>query len=77
MVTELDQLIEEGALVAPHLEQIRNILEADVFEEQMGAMMRDYMQENFRDIEGYSVVVAMLGATKIISAYNLRRVMES
>lgn len=77
MIDELNQFIQEGAAVAPHLEQIRSILEADVFEEQMGAMMRDYMQENFRDIEDYSVVVAMLGATKIISAYNLRRVMES
>lgn len=77
MVTELDQLIEEGALVAPHLDEIKAILEADIFEDEMGRQMREYMQEHFRDISDYGVVVAMLGATKIISAYNLRRVMQS
>ncbi len=76
-MNELDQWIEEGALAAPHLDQIRNILEADVFEDQMGSMMRDYVKEHFPDIESYSVTVAMLGACKIISAYNLRRVLES
>jgi hypothetical protein len=76
-VVELDQLIEEGALVAPHLDQIKTILEADIFEDEMGRQMREYMRENFRDIGDYSVVVAMLGATKIISAYNLRRVMQA
>lgn len=76
-MSELDQLIGEGALAAPHLDRIRDILEADVFEEEMGAMLRDYVQENLRGIEEYSVVVAMLGATKVISAYNMRRVMES
>jgi hypothetical protein len=76
-VDELNSLIEEGALAAPHLDRIKEILEADLFEDQMGAVMRDYVKEHIRDIEGYSVVCAMLGATKIISAYNLRRVMES
>ncbi len=77
MVTELDSLIEEGALAAPHLDRIKDILEADVFEDQMGSMLRDYVGENLPSIEEYSVVVAMLGATKVISAYNMRRVMES
>ncbi len=76
-MNELDQWIEEGALAAPHLDEIRNILEADVFEDQMGSMMRHYVKEHFPDIESYSVAVAMLGACKIISAYNLRRVLES
>jgi hypothetical protein len=76
-MVELDHLIEEGAAVAPHLDRIKDILEADVFEEQMGAMLRDYVQENFRDIESYGALCAMLGACKIISAYNMRRVMES
>jgi hypothetical protein len=76
-VVELDQLIQEGALAAPHLDRIKDILEADVFEDEMGEMMREYVKDNFPDIESYSVVCAMLGACKIISAYNLRRVLQS
>jgi hypothetical protein len=76
-MNELDQHIEAGALAAPHLDRIKEILEADLFEDQMGAVMRDYVKQNFRDIESYSVVCAMLGATHIISAYNMRRVLES
>jgi hypothetical protein len=75
-MVELDQLIQEGALAAPHLERIKAILDADVDEYEMGDMMRDYVRENFRDIESYSVAVAMLGACKIISAYNMRRLMQ-
>lgn len=77
MVTELDSLIEEGAAVAPHLDRIKDILEADVFEDEMGAMLRDYWQENVTDIDTASCVTAMLAATKVISAYNFRRVLES
>lgn len=76
-VDELDQLIWSGALAAPHLDRIKDILEADIFEDEMGERMREYVKENLPDIEDYSVVVAMLGACKIISAYNMRRVMES
>lgn len=78
MVTEqLDGLIEEGAAVAPVLDDIRAILEADVEEHVMGEMMRTYVKESLTDIDRYSVVIAMLSATKVISAYNMRRVMES
>jgi hypothetical protein len=76
-VDELNSFIEAGALAAPHLDRIKEILEADLFEDQMGAVMRDYVREHFRDIESYSVVCAMLGATHVISAYNMRRVLES
>lgn len=77
VIDEIDNLIGEGALVAPHLDRIKDILEADVFEDEMGAMLRDYVQEHLRDIDTYSVAVAMLSACKIISAYNMRRVMQS
>lgn len=77
MVTELDSLIEEGAAVAPHLDRIKDILEADVFEDEMGAMLRYYWQENVTDIDTASCVTAMLAATKVISAYNFRRVLAS
>ncbi len=72
----LDQLIEEGALAAPHLEAIKAILEADVLEEQMSSMARDYVREHFPDIEFYSTVCSLLAACKIISAYNFRRVLN-
>jgi hypothetical protein len=75
-MNELDQLIGDGAAAAPHLEAIKGILDADVDEYEMGDMLRDYVRENFPDIESYSVAVAMLGACKIISAYNMRRVMQ-
>lgn len=75
--TSLDDLIQEGALAAPHLERIKEILEADVFEDEMGAMLRDYWSENVTDIDMASCVTAMLAATKVISAYNFRRVLQS
>ena len=80
MVREADSIdrhIREGALAAPHVEAIQQILEADVFEDEMGRMARDYVKDNFRDIDEYSVVCAVLGALHIISAYNFRRVLES
>jgi myosin-crossreactive antigen len=73
----LDEFIQEGALAAPHLDAIKEILEADLFEDQMGSALRDYVKEHFHDIEFYSVVCAMLAATKIISAYNFRRALNS
>ena len=76
-MVELDELIQEGAAVAPHLDRIKDILEADVFEDEMGRMLREYWTENVTDIDTASVVTAMLSATKIISAYNFRRVLES
>lgn len=76
MVIELDSLIEEGAAVAPHLEAIRNILEADVHEDEMAQSLREYMQENVRTIEEAAAVSDMLQATKIISKYFFRRLYE-
>lgn len=75
-MVELDQLIEEGALVAPHLECVKNILEADVHEDEMAEMLRDYMQEHVTTIEEAAVVSDMLQATKIISKYFFRRLYE-
>lgn len=76
-MVELDQFIEEGALAAPHLDAIKDILDMDILEDEMGARVREYFQDNVRYIEDHAVITAMLGATHVISAYNLRRVMQS
>lgn len=75
-MVELDSLIEEGAAVAPHLEQIKNILEADVHEDEMAENLREYMHENVTTIEDAAAVSDMLQATKIISKYFFRRLYE-
>lgn len=72
----LDDLIGEGAASAPHLEAVRNILEADVHEDEMAAMLRDYMSTNVLTIEEAAAVSDMLQATKIISKYFFRRLYE-
>lgn len=76
MVTELDSLIGEGAAVAPHLDAIKNILEADVHEDEMAAMLRDYMHEHVTNIDDAAAVSDMLQATKVISKYFFRRLYE-
>jgi len=76
MVIELDELIREGALAAPHLEAIRDILEADVHEDEMAEMLREYMRENVTTIEDAAAVSDMLQATKVISKYFFRRLYE-
>jgi threonine aldolase len=76
VIAEVDQLIQEGALAAPHLDAIRNILEADVHEDEMAEMLREYMRENVKTIEDAAAVSDMLQATKIISKYFFRRLYE-
>jgi predicted transcriptional regulator len=73
---ELDSLIEEGAAVAPHLDRIRDILEADVHEDEMAERLREYMKENVTTIEDAAAVSDMLQATHVISKYFFRRLYE-
>jgi uncharacterized metal-binding protein len=75
-MVELDQLIQEGALAAPHLERIKAILEADVHEDEMAESLREYMRENVKSIEEAAAVSDMLHSTKIISKYFFRRLYE-
>lgn len=63
---------DEYARIRPHLEAIRAILEADVFEEQMAAMLRGYCQEHFPYIEEMAEVHDALAAEKIISKPKFR-----
>jgi threonine aldolase len=74
--TNLDDLIQEGALAAPHLIRVKDILEADVHEDEMAQMLREYMKENVTTIEDAAVVSEMLQATKVISKYFFRRLYE-
>jgi hypothetical protein len=73
---ELDGLIQEGAAVAHHLDRIKDILEADVHEDEMATMLREYMHENVTSIEEASAVSDMLQATKVISKHFFRRIYE-
>jgi hypothetical protein len=75
-VVELDQLIGEGALSAPHLDSIKAILEADVGEDEMAENLRAYMKEHIKTIEEASAVSDMLSATKVISKYFFRKLYE-
>lgn len=75
-MVELDQLIEEGALAAPHLDAIRDILESDVHEDAMADALRAYMHQNVKTIEFASAVSDMLQAQKIISKYFFRKLYE-
>ena len=70
---DLDQLIGEGALVAPHLSRIKDILESDVHEDEMAESLREYMHEHVTSIEEAAAVSDMLQATKVISKYFFRR----
>ena len=72
----LDDLIQDGALAAPHLARIKDILEADVHEDEMATMLRTYMHENVKTIEDAAAVSEMLQATKVISKYFFRRLYE-
>jgi threonine aldolase len=74
--SNLDDLIQEGALAAPHLSAIKDILEADLHEDEMAESLREYMHENVRTIEDAAVVSDMLQATKVISKYFFRRLYE-
>ncbi len=76
MGLELDQLIEEGALAAPHLEAIKDILEADIHEDEMADRLREYMHENVTTIELAAAVSDMLQARGIISKYFFRKLYE-
>ncbi len=75
-MVELDQLIQEGALAAPHLEAIKDILEADIHEDEMADRLREYMHENVTTIETAAVVSDMLQARGIISKYFFRKLYE-
>lgn len=63
---------DEYARIRHHLVAIRAILEADVFEEQMGAMLRDYCREHFTYIDEMAEIFDALAAEKIISKIKFR-----
>ncbi len=63
---------ESEARVRPHVEAIRAILGADLFEDQMGAAVRDYCHEHLTDIELGSEVYDCLATEKIISKAKFR-----
>lgn len=73
---ELDQWIEEGALAAPCLEAIKGIIDADVHEDEMADMLREYMHENVKSIEFAAVVSDLLQASGVISKYFFRKLYE-
>ena len=56
-----------GADVLAHVKAIRSILEADVLECEMGAMLRDYVRENVPNIELMCEIHEYLSVNKIIS----------
>jgi hypothetical protein len=68
--------MEDGALAAPYLWAIRDILESDVHEDEMAERLREYMQENIRSIEEAAIISDLLQATKIISKYHFRKLYE-
>ncbi len=67
---------ESEARVRPHVEAIRAILDADVLEEQMGAMLRDYCGEHLTDIELGAEVYDCLANEKIITKANFRKLWD-
>jgi len=69
IATEVD---ESDARVRPHVEAIRAILEADLFEDQMGEKLRAYQREHIPDIELMSEVFDCLATEKIISKAKFR-----
>ncbi len=73
---ELDQLIQDGALAAPILSGVKEILAADVHEDEMAEMLRTYMKASVTTIEDAATVSDMLQATGIISKYFFRRLYE-
>lgn len=75
-MVELDELIEEGAAVAPHLSAIKDILEMDIHEDEMADRLRDYMHEHVTTIECAAAVSDMLSACHIISKYFFRKLYE-
>ena len=75
-MSELDQFIEEGALCAPILSGVKDILDLDIHEDEMADRMREYWAENVTNIDQASVVGSMLQATGIITPYFFRRLLE-
>ena len=71
LATEADEV---DARVRPHLEAIRAILEADLFEDQMGRALREYCGEHLSDIELGAEVFDALASEKIISKTNFRAI---
>jgi hypothetical protein len=67
---------ETWARIRPHVEAICAILEADVFEEQMSAMLRDYCNEHLTDIELGAEVHDYLATEKIISKVKFRELWD-
>lgn len=64
---------ESEARVRPHVEAIRAILDADVFEDRMGLMLREYVQANLNfDAELYCEVFDRLAKEKVISKTKFR-----
>ncbi len=73
IATEAD---EAWARIGPHVEAIRAILEADVFEDQMSEMLRDYCNEHLTDIELGAEVHDYLATAKIISKVKFRQLWD-
>jgi hypothetical protein len=69
IATEVD---ESEARVRPHVEAIRAILDADLFEDQMAFALRTYCGESIADIELMSEVFDRLASEKIISKAKFR-----
>jgi hypothetical protein len=69
IATDVD---ESWARIGPHVEAIRAILEADVFEDQMAAMLRDYCEQHLTEIELGSEVYDRLASDNIISKPKFR-----
>lgn len=61
----------------PHVRAIKEILAADVFEDVMGAMLREYVRLNVPDIELMAEVHDRLAKEKIISKINYRALWNS
>lgn len=72
---DLDELIEEGALAAPHLEAIRLLLDADVHEAEMSDSINEYF-ETIKDMDLIAAIYNLLPGMKIISHYNFRRLVR-
>ncbi len=73
---ELDKHIEEGALAAPYLDDIRGILDQDIFPEEQARLLQEYVNENLQGDEFYYVVHWLIGETKIISRWGFNRLMR-
>lgn len=71
---ELDQMIEDGARAAPHLDFIRSVVQADILERDMADQVGRYVAENLNSEFG-CVVFDLMSSLKIISKPKYRELM--